>query len=329
MMTPAMEPLYPFRFRPILRRYIWGGRRLESVLGKQLGPGDDYAESWEICDHGQDQSVVDAGPLAGWTLADLVRRRGADVLARHHPQPNFPLLFKFLDARQTLSVQVHPDDAQAALQTPPDLGKTEAWVVLAADPGSLIYAGLKRGFDRPALARELARGTCDLCLHRIEPRVGDCIFLPAGVVHAIGQGLVVAEIQQASDTTFRLFDWNRAGADGKPRPLHIEQAMAVIDFDHGPVAVSRPMPTDRDEVRRLVSCDKFILDEIDVHGGATVGGDERCHILALVGGEASVQGDPDPTPRKAGATWLVPAAVGAVQVHAHRAGTKLLDAYLP
>ena len=153
-------PLYPLRFEPLLKRYLWGGRRLETELGKSLGAGNDYAESWELVDRPQDQSRVSAGPLRGTTLGDLVRERGAELLGRHDPQPRFPLLIKFLDARQTLSVQVHPDDAQAAVLVSPDLGKTEAWVVLAAEPGSLIYAGLKRGFDRPAFERELRRGTC-------------------------------------------------------------------------------------------------------------------------------------------------------------------------
>src|SRR5690606_25050283 len=130
----------------------------------------------------------------------------------HAPQPRFPLLFKLLDAQKTLSVQVHPDDRRAALLNPPDYGKTEAWVVLDAEPGSLIYAGLKRGFDRHALAREIARGTVELCLHRFEPQPGDCVFIPAGVVHALGTGLLIAEIQQSSDTTYRLFDWNRVDA---------------------------------------------------------------------------------------------------------------------
>jgi mannose-6-phosphate isomerase len=226
-----MTPLYPLRFRPILRRYIWGGRKLGELLGKPLGEGDDYAESWEICDRGEDQSVVADGPLAGTTLHDLVTQRGPELLGNHHVQPRFPLLFKFLDARRTLSVQVHPDDAAAAQLAPPDLGKTEAWVVLAAEPGSVIYAGLKRGFDRALLEREAARGTCELCLHRFEPRVGDCVFLRAGTVHALGAGLLVAEIQQASDTTFGCstgIDW---APDGQPRARGSGSARSTTIWD--------------------------------------------------------------------------------------------------
>ena len=156
-------------------------------------------------------------------------------------------MFKFLDAQKTLSVQVHPNDDQAARLDPPDLGKTEAWVVLAAEPGSRIYAGLKRGFDRHALEREVHRGTCELCLHSFEPQPGDCVFIPAGTVHALGAGLVVAEIQQASDTTFRLFDWNRVDRDGKPRPLHIRESLDTINYLRGQVQPQTPAATEATE----------------------------------------------------------------------------------
>jgi mannose-6-phosphate isomerase len=323
-----MQPLYPLEFRPLLKRYLWGGRRLGSVLGKPLGEGDDYAESWEICDHGADQSIVAAGPLAGQTLGQLIAERGAELLGRHAPRSRFPLLFKFLDAQKTLSVQVHPDDARAARQTPPDLGKTEAWVVLAAEPGSLIYAGLKRGFDRHAFERELARGACELCLHRFEPKPGDCVFLPAGMVHAIGAGLLVAEIQQASDTTFRLFDWNRIGADGKPRQLHLNEAIEAIDYDLGPAAPQVPRPTDQAHVSRLVSCDKFVLDRWQFHQPQGTGGDRRCHLIAVLSGQVRVAGAADDKPLAAGSTMLLPAALGQVEIKPLGEAV-VLDGYLP
>src|SRR5262249_22949406 len=150
-----------------------------------------------------------------------------------------------LDAAHMLSVQVHPNDEQAALQTPPDLGKTEAWIILAAEPGSKVYVGLRPGVDPQQLAEAIAAGTCEELLYGFEPCAGDCLFIPAGTVHALGAGLLVAEIQQSSDTTFRLFDWNRVGPDGKPRTLHVEQALAVVDFDRGPIAPQQPQPTDR------------------------------------------------------------------------------------
>ncbi len=323
------SPLYPLRFEPILKRYLWGGRRLGTELGKPLGEGSDYAESWELVDRRDDESRVAAGPLQGTTLGQLVRERGAELLGQHHPQPRFPLLIKFLDARQTLSVQVHPNDAQAARLTQPDLGKTEAWVVLAAEPGSLIFAGLKRSFDRPAFERELHRGTAELCLHRFEPRPGDCMFLPAGTVHALGAGLLVAEIQQSSDTTYRLHDWNRVGPDGQPRPLHVEQALAVIDFERGPIDPVQPAPTEQPDVSRLVACDKFVLDRWELTGPRMAGESDRCHILVVLSGAVNVTDDPSRQPLKRGETLLLPAALGPTAIEPAETGAVLLDAYLP
>jgi mannose-6-phosphate isomerase len=270
------------------------------MLGRPLPPGDDYAESWEIVDHGRDQSVVANGPLAGETLGKLVSSRSHELLGRHAPQSRFPLLLKFLDCNRTLSVQVHPNDEQGARLEPPDLGKTEAWVVLAAEPGSKIYAGLHEGVKRGDLAAAVAAGKCEELLHQFEPHVGDCVFIPAGTVHALGAGLVIAEIQQASDTTFRLFDWNRVDADGKPRPLHVEQALAVIDFERGPVSPARPQSTTESDRERLVASDKFVLDRLTLNNEHEIGGDDRCHILACLAGDAG--------PLATGETGLLPAA---------------------
>ena len=323
-----MPTLYPLRFEPLFRRYIWGGRRLETVLGKSLGEGGDYAESWEIVDRNKDQSVVVAGPLAGNTLGQLVADQGAELFGRHHPQRRFPLMLKFLDANRKLSVQVHPDDAQAARLNPPDLGKSEAWVILAARPGSVVYAGLRRGFDRAALKRDVARQTTHLCLNRLEPKVGDCIYLPSRTVHALGEGLLVAELQQASDTTFRLFDWNRAGAEGKPRPLHVSQALETIDYAHGPVRPQVPQPTAHPHVSRLVDCEKFVLDRWEMDQPQIAGGDDRFHILAVLEGEVGVQGDPSSQPLSLGHSLLLPASAGEVHITPSRKAV-LLDAYLP
>ena len=322
-----MAALYPLRFQPILRRYLWGGRRLET-LGKSLGDGNDYAESWEIADHGADQSRVIAGPLAGMTLSELVTLHGQALLGRHAPQQQFPLLIKFLDAHSQLSLQVHPDDARAARLTPPSRGKTEAWVILAAEPGSYLFAGLRRGIDRALLTHEVARHTCELCVERIQPRPGDCYFLPAGVLHALGPGLLVAEVQQTSDVTYRLYDWNRLGPDGKPRALHIEEALDAIDYDFGPVSAARPQPTDRPFVERLVACDKFVLDRWKFSQKASAGGDQRAHVIMVLSGAVEVAGDPVAAPLETGGVLLLPAGIAAVEMRP-RGEVVLLDAYLP
>ena len=315
---------YPLRFKPLLRRYLWGGRRLATMLGKSLGAGDDYAESWELVDHGKDQSVVQAGPMTGFTLHQLVTEYAPDILGQHEGCPQFPLLFKFLDCNRTLSVQVHPNGQQGAQLDPPDLGKTEAWVVLAADPGSKIYAGLKQGVSPDDLRTALAAGACEQCLHQFEPQVGDCVFIEAGTIHALGAGLVIAEIQQASDTTFRLFDWNRVDAEGNPRQLHIEESLSVTNFLHGPVSPQQPQPTPTAGRERLVECDKFTLDRCTWESAEPLGGDQRFHLLVVVEGEADVAG----VTLSAGETSLLPAAAGEVEI-LPQGRAVLLDIYLP
>jgi mannose-6-phosphate isomerase len=320
--------LYPLRFHPFYKRYLWGGRRFETSLGKSLPPGNDYAESWEICDHGADQSIVAWGPLAGRTLAGLIAEHGRDLLGRHHPRPQFPLLAKFLDVTQTSSVQVHPNDVQAAKLNPPDSGKTEAWVILETEPESLIYAGLKPGVKRADLEAAVQQGRCQEFLHFFHPQVGDCVYLPAGTVHCLGRGLLVAEIQQASNTTFRLFDWKRLGPDGKPRPLQIQQALDVIDYQRGPVNPQLEQTTDRAAAKRLVAGEKFVLDRCSFDAACEIGGDDRFHILTVLEGSLRMEGDPAPAPMSRGATALIPAALGKVRLSPQN-NVVALDAFLP
>jgi mannose-6-phosphate isomerase len=321
-----MSDLPLLRFKPILRDYVWGGRRL-AELGKPLGDGDHHAESWEVVDHGGDQSIVADGPLARQTLHDLVTQHGPALFGRHHPQKQFPLLFKFLDCHQTLSVQVHPNDDQAAKLDPPDLGKTEAWVVLAAEPGSRIYAGLRPGVDRTALQTALESGRCEDCLHHFEPKVGDCLLIKAGTVHALGAGLLVAEIQQASDTTFRLFDWNRADHRGNPRPLHINQALETIDYSRGPVNPVKRQPANS-HIERLVGCDKFILNRFRLGATRPLANDNRFHILAVIDGNVTIQSNSCRCPLRRGDTLLIPASCERIELAPVGSAT-VLDAHLP
>lgn len=325
-MTDTWQPLF---FEPVFRDYLWGGRRLGTVLGKPIGDGDTWAESWEVVDHGDDQSVVAAGDHAGSTLHALVQQYGKQLLGA--PADRFPLLFKFLDANQVLSLQVHPNDAQAATLDPPDLGKTEAWVVLDAAPGARLYAGLREGVTPAALRAALESGAGDDCMHSFEPQPGDCVFIPAGVPHAIGAGLLVAEIQQASNTTFRLHDWNRTGADGKPRELHVESGLAVIDYDYGPVRPQSPQPTQEPGRERLVACDKFILDRLHPSSPQQVfqiGGDQRFHILAVLEGELELRGAFQPIRMTRGQTTLLPASL-SIEAVGPVGDFTALDMYLP
>jgi mannose-6-phosphate isomerase len=220
----------PLTFTPLTMERVWGGRELALRLGRTLPPGGPVGESWELVDREEAQSVVAGGPLAGTTLHDLWTQRRDEVFGARHAAagPRFPLLCKLLDARDRLSVQVHPPAAVA-----PSLGgepKTEMWYFLACDPGSRIYAGLKAGTTRARFEELLRGGRVEECLHVLPTREGDSIFIPSGRLHAIGEGNLIVEIQQNSDTTYRVFDWNRAGLDGKPRALHLDESLVSTDF---------------------------------------------------------------------------------------------------
>ena len=217
---------------------------------------------------------------------------------------------------------------RAARLNPPDRGKTEAWIVLSAAPGSFIYAGLKQGFDRASFVRELARDTCELCLHRVEPKPGDCIFLPAGLVHALGAGLMVAEIQQASNATFRLYDWNRIDRDGRRRELHIEAALDAIDFELGPASPRVKTQTDDPHVDRLVSSSKFVVDRWTIDRPMTLEAGNRFHILLVISGKIAIGGDCLPAPLQRGETILVPASHVETGLTPEEDAV-MLDVYLP
>jgi mannose-6-phosphate isomerase len=221
--------LYPLTFRPIFKERVWGGRSLETLYGKTLPPGLRIGESWEISDRPGDVSVIANGSLAGKDLRWLMEQHERDLLGAANPQNGrFPLLVKLLDAQDKLSLQVHPPAQRAA-----ELGgepKTEMWYIAQAGAGAELYAGLKRGITRAVFETRIHTGDVAGCFHRIPVKAGDAMFLPSGRVHAIGAGLVIFEIQQNSDTTYRVFDWNRVGLDGKPRELHVAQSLASIDF---------------------------------------------------------------------------------------------------
>jgi mannose-6-phosphate isomerase len=331
-----MIDAYPLRLQPFVRDYIWGGRRLQTVLGKDLPKDGVWAESWEIVDHPEHSSQITNGPLAGKTLAQIAVEHRDWLYGQDSQLRSLPLLLKYLDCQRVLSVQVHPQDSYAAHMNPPDLGKTEAWFIVSAEPDALLYAGLKPGVDRAELERQLAAGQVDQCLQAIKAQPGDCIFIPAGTVHALGAGLVVAEIQQASNTTFRLFDWNRMDASGQPRPLHIAQSMEVIDFESGPRQFQVPEESGEPGRQRLVACDKFVLDRLQVAPSGEeatlqtfkLAGDGRFHLITVPGGRAILRWGDQCQEVSTGQSLLLPASLSQSTVELGP-GTTLLDMYLP
>jgi len=300
-------PEQPIRFEPIFRSYIWGGDRLASHLGKKPPGSGIWAESWEIVDHREGESVVADGLLAGWTLRQLIESFPMELIGNDTPGERFPLLLKYLDCERVLSVQVHPNDEYGAQMTQPDRGKTEAWYVIEAVAGAKLYAGLKPGVDRPTLEKAVAEERTEDCLHVLYPKSGDCVFIPAGTLHALGEGLLVAEIQQASDCTFRLYDWNRVDKDGKPRQLHIEQVLEVTDFESEPIEFIEKIEPLPSHARRLVDCDKFVLDEYDRPGSFQLKS-KQWSIVTVPKGSASIRSKQEPFELLRGQTLLVPAA---------------------
>ncbi len=322
-MTDTAAPL------PLAPRYIprpWGGRRLAELYGRLL-PGDGpIGESWELYDRPDGSSVLAHGPLAGRPLAAL---RG--------PRP-IPLFTKIVDARETLSLQVHPD-AEAADELSSE-EKNEAWFVLHADPGARIFRGLLPAVRAPDLLRALDAGTVMDLVHSFAPKAGDVVFVPAGTVHALGGGLVVYEIQQNSDTTYRLYDHGRVGLDGKPRAIHRHEAVRCADFTGPGKDVVAPVPVlDEDNLLRTIRLETahFVLEEQEVHGVATFEterrGRERWHSLFVAEGEGTVR----PFRRGAGEIFfapgdslILPAGHAAYEV-AVRAGhpARLLTTWVP
>jgi mannose-6-phosphate isomerase len=317
--------LYPLTFRPIFKQRVWGGRALERLYQKPLQPGVPIGESWEISDRPGDVSVISNGPLTGKDLRWLMENHAADLLGQARPQGGrFPLLFKILDAQEMLSLQVHPPAATAlALGGEP---KTEMWYVAEAAPGAQLYVGLKRGVTRAEFERRIKVGTVADCFYRLSVKAGDAMFLPSGRVHALGAGLVIFEIQQNSDTTYRVFDWNRLGLDGKPREVHVPQSLASIDFnDYEPSLIPRAFVLQgEDKVMPLVRDPLFTADAHEASACASVPlQPKKMQALALLAGRVQVCDGAEKLALAAGQFCLVPASLAQVTVQAETPATFL------
>jgi mannose-6-phosphate isomerase len=310
--------LYPFTFQPIFKERVWGGREIERLYGKQLPPGAPIGESWEISDRPGDASVIANGPLAGKNLRWLMENHAAEMLggAKSATGNRFPLLCKILDARDKLSLQVHPPAKKAA-----ELGgepKTEMWFIADAAPGAELYVGLKRGVTRTEFERKIRDGSVAECFHRLPVKPGDSMFLPSGRVHAIGAGLVIFEIQQNSDTTYRVFDWNRVGLDGRPRELHVAESLASIDFgDFEPPLIQSRFAGGDVKSRPLVTDPLFNVEALEAKAGAGLNLKPlKLQIIAAVRGRLEIKSGSVSVDLADGQFCLVPASLGQTEISA-------------
>jgi mannose-6-phosphate isomerase len=300
---------------------IWGGHSLRSLYGMPAPEGRPVGEAWLISDHPSAESVVADGPSAGQTLHDLMTRHGEALmgrLAKPTIHGRFPLLLKLLDARDVLSVQVHPDDAAAQRLGEPDVGKTEMWHVLHADPGSTLICGLDPEVDAPRLAGAINLGDIEELMIRFPVAPGDSVFVPAGTVHAIGAGNLLAEIQQNSDLTYRLYDWGRVDDQGNPRQLHVEKSLAATRFGSHHSGKATPLTVQESGSTRtlLAACRYFTAERLAFAGGAcdrNTRGDSF-HILLGVSGSLHVQTDAGNAILNPGKSILIPSSTMTYRV---------------
>lgn len=322
-----MNELYPLTFTPVLKDYIWGGRNLEK-LGRNL-PNGIIAESWEIAAHEDGTTVVNNGRFTGQPLTEVHQELGLDLIGSNcqwaQDRGKFPLLIKILDANKQLSVQVHPKDDYALAHEGNELGKTEMWVILAANPDAKLQLGVKKGTTPEQFRQGIEDGNLEPYLHYVPVKAGDHVCVPAGTLHAIMDGILIAEIQQNSNTTYRVYDWNRVGSDGQPRPLHIDKALDVIDFDKTELSICpAELIADESGIKRYLLCENeyFVTERVEMTAGSTFTGSCNGRSLGIWGvlsGSVDVNG----VALTAVQFTLLPAALGDFTITTNTAATLL------
>ncbi|WP_376794578.1 type I phosphomannose isomerase catalytic subunit [Thermogemmatispora sp.] len=326
-----METLHPILLEASLHETIWGGRRLEEDGWKKLPPAKLIGEAWET----EVNTLAQNAPYTGKTLGQLVKELGTSLLG---PQaeaifgPRFPLLAKFIDAHQKLSVQVHPDDSYASQHEGGKLGKTECWYILAAEPGATIVHGFAAPTSRSAVAAAIEKVQLEQLLHEEVVQAGDVIFVPAGTVHAIGAGILLYELQEYSDITYRMYDYGRLTAEGRPRELHVDRALAVARYEPSARIKVRPVALAAGpgyEERCLVACRYFVLRELVLKGEVHDQVAGSCQILSSLGAEVTINYGPSLQHRLSlarGQSMVLPAALGPYRLAGHGL---LLRSYVP
>jgi mannose-6-phosphate isomerase len=323
---------YPLLFEPVLKDYLWGGRTLEK-LGRTLPPEGPVAESWEIAGHEDGTTAVSNGRYAGKLLTEVQAEMGLDLIGSNNAwaleRDKFPLLIKLLDASRPLSVQVHPKDDYALAHEGNELGKTEMWVILDAQPGAELILGVHEGTTPQNFRQAVDDGDLAPYLHRVPAKKGAHVCVPAGTLHAIMGGILIAEIQQNSNTTYRVYDWNRVGADGKPRPLHIDKSLDVINFEQVEPQLRPPaLIGEENGVRRERLCanEYFVTERVTMEEGAVFNGEcdgRTLEIWGVLEGAAVI----NEVTLEAIRFCLLPAALGAYTVTAET-GVEMLRTYV-
>lgn len=322
-----MNTLYPIKFTPIFKERLWGGTKLKDVLEKD-SEGDLIGESWELSDVEGDVSVISNGSMAGKTLTEAIEMMGTDLLGRSVMDrfgKKFPILIKFIDAKQDLSIQLHPND-KLAQQRHNSFGKTEMWHVMQADPGSRLIVGFNKDVEKDEYVKHLEENTLLELLNYEEVDAGDTFFINTGKIHAIGAGILLAEIQQTSDVTYRVYDFNRRDKEGNTRELHTELALDAIDYE-AKADFKVHYTKEKNVPNDMVSCPYFTTSYIDVSGELEHQLDrDSFTIYMCVGGEVEISVRDFKEIVKKGQTVLIPAAIAEVNLKADNA--KILEVYI-
>jgi mannose-6-phosphate isomerase len=325
-----MNNLYPLKFKTIFKDKIWGGNKIKTVLGKEFAPLPNCGETWEISGVKSDVSVVANGPLSGTSLANLLEsNKGALVGQKVYERfgNEFPLLVKFIDANEDLSIQVHPDD-ELAKKRHNSFGKTEMWYVLQADEGSSLISGFNRKLDKEVYLEKFNVGKLTDILNKEEVKADDVFFLPAGRVHTIGKGLLIAEIQQTSDITYRIYDFDRVDDKGNKRELHVEEALDAIDYTFYD-EYKTVYQEEKNEVVKLVECPYFTTNILDYSENVTRNYSklDSFVIHVCVEGSYILNFGVEELPVNMGDCILIPASTPTVEIKTNT-GFKILESYI-
>lgn len=302
--------------QPVFKDYIWGGTNLKEKFHKNT-PYARTAESWEVAVHKDGNSTVQNGCFSGQTLAKVIETLGEKLTGTKQKDEKFPLMLKFIDAHDLLSVQVHPDDGFAAVNENGELGKTEMWYVLSADEGAELIYGFKNEISKDEFENAIKNKNLKSVLNSVPVKKGDVFFIPAGTVHAIGKGMIIAEIQQNSNTTYRVYDWDRVDKNGVSRELHVEKAIAVSSFAKAdePTQNSNEKAVDNAKIKQLCSCEKFTAEELKISGEYTekMNG-ETFVILSVIEGEAEISCEQEDVFANTFDSFVIPAAAQSFSV---------------